>query len=69
MGVPSAQSTSTTTQTGSVRSRMESVPSVNFEKSMNIFGFAFVWAFGGSLLEKDMLAFDEFIKDAFYKSR
>ena len=52
-----------------MRSRMENVPHSHFEKSMNVFGFSFVWAFGGSLLDNDMLAFDAFIKDAFFKSK
>ena len=65
----SPNSMSTNTQAGSVKSRMESVPAVNLAKSMNLFGFSFVWAFGGSLLEEDMPAFDRFIREAFYKSR
>ena len=69
MAAVSPNSSSSPTQTGSIKSRMESVPAVNFAKSMNLFGFSFVWAFGGSLLEHDMAAFDQFAREAFYKSR
>ena len=69
MATTSPNSASTPTQAGSMKSRMETVPAVNFTKSMNLFGFSFIWAFGGSLLEEDMPAFDVFVRDAFYRSR
>nr|XP_039270899.1 dynein heavy chain domain-containing protein 1-like isoform X1 [Styela clava] len=52
------------------RSRLDdNVPDFNHQVAMNLFGFAFVWAFGGTLLEKDMPGFDAFFRNIMANSR
>nr|XP_018667303.2 dynein heavy chain domain-containing protein 1-like [Ciona intestinalis] len=62
--------TQSTVTRGSVRSRLdEVVPDTNHQISINLFGFAFVWSFGGHLTENEMQNFDLFMRDAIRKSR
>lgn len=36
---------------------------------MNLFGMAFVWAFGGHLVEEDMINFDNFVRNMLVNKR
>lgn len=63
-------SRSTRTGASGVRSRLDdAVPDSHHQLAINLFEFAFVWAFGGSLQENEMIKFDQVVKDAFSKSR
>ncbi|XP_076800448.1 dynein heavy chain domain-containing protein 1-like [Clavelina lepadiformis] len=61
---------STPTRGSSARSGLDdAIPDSYHQTSLNLFGFAFVWAFGGNLLENEMPMFDDFVRDAFRKAR